>query len=426
MPYCNNKVRRTLNFLERLNDFDNNLDVNHRALLPGFSLSMVAHGLFKKLRKIVEEQADDSKKLLMYADGIEELVKDKTQLSLLVWNNELVIYLDTIVSNLDGFNLFNELVKRIEQKDSKAGKQLNSDYIQLRKISEVNDSNKEDLEAIKRASINLVSLMRKIAKPKSNIDNKNVKKQDMPVFPDITPSSIKQSSFRVLEKVDFVTNEDVQELIECLFFEPECEYYYFQEKGTQQNSVLHAAIDRGDIRVIETEFFHYKRPEYEHSYVHIERALSRNQWEKNIVEKGPMFCRSQLELSQQKKRELEIEQMMNALPEKEVGHSHTKKEKDGWGLIKKISCILGIVLTILLIIWTSIQIRNHYKEDVNETPPKQLNTTETVTNKIAENKLDLSLKNICQDIESRPLVQQQETAMHYIGVQLKEQELELL
>jgi hypothetical protein len=47
------------------------------------------------------------------------------------------------------------------------------------------------------------------------------------------------------------------------------------------------------------------------------------------------------------------------------------------------------------------------------------------TTRSDENKLNLSLKKICEDIESRPLVQQEETAKHYVGIQVKEQELEL-
>jgi len=58
-----------------------------------------------------------------------------------------------------------------------------------------------------------------------------------------------------------------------------------------------------------------------------------------------------------------------------------KKEKGGWEWTKNIRLILGIILTILLIIWTSIQIRNHYKEDTSETPPKQLETPKTETTK---------------------------------------------
>lgn len=103
-----------------------------------------------------------------------------------------------------------------------------------------------------------------------------------------------------------------------------------------------------------------------------------------------------------------------------------KKEKGGWGLVKKISLILGIFLTILLIIWTFIQIRNHYKEDTSKTPPKQIETPKIETKQIAENKLDLSLRNICRDIDSRPLALQAETEKQYLGLRIKRERLKVL
>ena len=68
--------------------------------------------------------------------------------------------------------------------------------------------------------------MRKI----NSVDDENMPEENIPAFPDITPSSIKESRFRDSEKGDFATDEDVQELIKLLFHEPECEFYYFHER----------------------------------------------------------------------------------------------------------------------------------------------------------------------------------------------------
>lgn len=149
-------------------------------------------------------------------------------------------------------------------------------------------------------------------------DVKNIPKKDIPVFPDITPSSIKEGRFRVFEKGDFATERDVQDLIMLLFNEPECEFYYFVEKGTQSDGMFSAALKQMDLRIKETKFFYYKHPKFNRDYIHIEirDGNYRNDWEKEVVQKGPMFCRSQLELTQRKKRDLEIQQIKTGLDTK--------------------------------------------------------------------------------------------------------------
>lgn len=42
-----------------------------------------------------------------------------------------------------------------------------------------------------------------------------------------------------------------------------------------------------------------------------------------------------------------------------------------------------------------------------------------------ESKLPLSLKEICQDIDSRPLLQREETAKRYIGIKIERERLKL-
>lgn len=133
-------------------------------------------------------------------------------------------------------------------------------------------------------------------------------KENIPVFPNILPSSIKESIFRVIEPDDIQTEQDLQHLISLLFHEPECNFYYFVEKDGKQNSFLSAAKDRKDILMNEVEFFYYKHPKFDRDYIRIENRNGKYnfEWEKEVVEKGPMYLRIRLQLSERKKRELEI------------------------------------------------------------------------------------------------------------------------
>ena len=133
-------------------------------------------------------------------------------------------------------------------------------------------------------------------------------KENIPVFPNIIPSSIKESVFRIIEPDDIQTEQDLQHLISLLFHEPECNFYYFVEKDGKQNSFLSAAKDRKDILMNEVEFFYYKHPKFERDYIHIENRNGKYnfEWEKEVVDRGPMYLRIRLQLSERKKRDLEI------------------------------------------------------------------------------------------------------------------------
>lgn len=53
---------------------------------------------------------------------------------------------------------------------------------------------------------------------------------DFPVLP-FEPTSVKKGTFRVIEYGDTKPDLDVQEIIHLLWLEPECDIFYFSEKG---------------------------------------------------------------------------------------------------------------------------------------------------------------------------------------------------
>lgn len=126
-------------------------------------------------------------------------------------------------------------------------------------------------------------------------------------FPDITPSKITRSEIQVIEEFDIKTEEDFQNLIHEMFEYPERHFYYYQEKDGPKNPFMIAKARQGHVSFAETEFFYYRRPNSKRSYIHIERHGGEYEydWEREIVEKGPMFMRTTLRLTERTRREME-------------------------------------------------------------------------------------------------------------------------
>jgi len=177
VDYAQELEKKRDELLERVESFDTNIDTNHKHHLPGFSLCDGAHGLFKKLRRIVEEQTDDNKKLLLYAECIEDLIKDDMKLYPQIWRGEFEKLLDIVVSHIQGYDLFGELLGRIKEKDPTAATQLKEKYDQLIILSNVPNARREELDAIKSAAFDYVSLMREIAHKKPADTTHNIEPQ---------------------------------------------------------------------------------------------------------------------------------------------------------------------------------------------------------------------------------------------------------
>jgi hypothetical protein len=131
---------------------------------------------------------------------------------------------------------------------------------------------------------------------------------DLPVFPDITPSKINKSAFHVIEENDIADEKALQHLLLCLFDFPERSFYYFHEKGRPIGVWIARARDGGQLLLNETEFFYYRHPNFQGDYIRIKpRNAYAFEWEGEIVEKGPMFLRTKLELTPRMRRQMEVE-----------------------------------------------------------------------------------------------------------------------
>lgn len=128
----------------------------------------------------------------------------------------------------------------------------------------------------------------------------------LPVFP-FEPDGITESTFVVLERGDLLTSEDVKGVIQTLFYEPECPIYYYRERGLPIDTALLSAEEHGDIVMRRNEIRHYRHPIGERIFIRIIGRTGKyeSKVEKDIVERGPEFVRTQLELSTVKRLEME-------------------------------------------------------------------------------------------------------------------------
>jgi hypothetical protein len=134
------------------------------------------------------------------------------------------------------------------------------------------------------------------------------RKEGSPVFPNIIPDKMEISKFHIIENADIQTADDLNELILLMFNHPERSYYYFGKKEGPPNELLENSKCGGEMLMNVTEFFYYKHPNNDRDYIKIQRDGGRLDWEKEVVKKGPMFVRIKLELSEKKKRALEVYQ----------------------------------------------------------------------------------------------------------------------
>lgn len=133
-------------------------------------------------------------------------------------------------------------------------------------------------------------------------------KEGLPVFPNIIPDKMEISEFHVIEDADIQTVDDLNELLSFMFNHPEHSFYYFCERDRGVNGLLENSKRRGEILMNVTEFFYYKHPNGNRDYIKIHRDGGQSDWQKGVVKKGPMFVRINFELSEKKKRELEVYQ----------------------------------------------------------------------------------------------------------------------
>jgi len=158
------------------------------------------------------------------------------------------------------------------------------------------------------------------------------KEEGFPVFPNIIPDKMEISESHIIEYEDIQTENDLSELILLMFNHPERSFYYFQKKDRSPNKFLEKVKCQGEILMNVTDFFYYKHPKNDRDYIKIHRDGGEFDWEKEVTKKGPMFVRITLQLSERKKRELEIHQKIGMEKNTDTNPIELKPNFFGFGI----------------------------------------------------------------------------------------------
>lgn len=123
----------------------------------------------------------------------------------------------------------------------------------------------------------------------------------MEKFPDITPISVVKFYFVVVEDDDIGDEVEFEDLLKQMHDFAEHRFYYFCEHKKQFNRHLLAADRTGSLTFLRTENFYYRHPHYKRDYIKISESPAFD-WEREVREKGPMFSRTQLALTERERR----------------------------------------------------------------------------------------------------------------------------
>jgi len=137
-------------------------------------------------------------------------------------------------------------------------------------------------------------------------------KEDLPKWPESLPipDRIEMTAMHVLEAPNVADEDDIRELVRLLYMHPEREFYIFLEQGKPINKNILDRLESFGILSGASEFYYYKHPRFDRDYVHIQRHEIQFDWEREVVEKGPMFFRTALNLSETAKRRLSMEEQL--------------------------------------------------------------------------------------------------------------------
>jgi TIR domain len=126
-------------------------------------------------------------------------------------------------------------------------------------------------------------------------------------FVGITSFTTKQGEIFIVNESAIKTEEDFEGLIHQMYEYAERNYYYYKEVAPGSGGLMLEKARLGYI-LMEDREPHYYRHTYYNLYVHIEPhdGQYNEDWEREVVEKGPEFLQYRLRLTERARRELEI------------------------------------------------------------------------------------------------------------------------
>jgi hypothetical protein len=130
-------------------------------------------------------------------------------------------------------------------------------------------------------------------------------------FPEEFATSVKKSSFHVIENRDMSLPEEVERLLRVMFDHPERAFYLFVQKGASFSNPIGGALGSGDVLAVQTDLLFYRHPKFDRDFVRIGLRSELFDWEREAL-LTQEYIRFTLKLSERKRREMEVSQHLAA------------------------------------------------------------------------------------------------------------------
>lgn len=127
------------------------------------------------------------------------------------------------------------------------------------------------------------------------------------IFPEsIIPDKVEESLIHILENDDFTNPKEVKKFIEVMYKCPERKFYLFVEHDKPINQYLMEAKNKNKILMNVCELNFYPHPKFKRDYIKIDKNNISFDWEKDVLNKSPMFKKITLTLTKEAEKELDF------------------------------------------------------------------------------------------------------------------------
>jgi hypothetical protein len=134
---------------------------------------------------------------------------------------------------------------------------------------------------------------------------------EYPIFPfQVIPTG----RFFVIEEVDVQNEDDLTALILHIYHFPESDFYYYPRRDSRGNRLIEDAHTQNRLLFADYSYSYYKNVKYIKAYdqIHAVPEFELHDWQRELVKSSPEYMKITLRLSEAQKRQLQIQESVQA------------------------------------------------------------------------------------------------------------------
>ncbi len=147
------------------------------------------------------------------------------------------------------------------------------------------------------------------------------------MFDEVRPSKV-----WILTNDDLQDEDDLSHLLHLMYVHPEYDFYIFVREGVRLCSLVQRSLDSNRVLCPAYKGNYYAHPQNDRDFVCIRPDEVSWDWEQELVDKGERYIRYELKLSDMSKRDMQIEQHIKALKDKDSNPLELKPNLYGVGV----------------------------------------------------------------------------------------------